>query len=545
MKRIFTLLTIAAFMLISFQGISQNMVTNGDLESWDNSSTPTGWDLYENISQESTVVHGGSYSAMQTSDASSKKFRQDIDGITGGQSYHIVYYFMDNDTMARTRIWSYWMQDGTYLDADADVLRPDEYSSNQSGWQVFDVTLTAPPNANQFRYEVRTYKENNNTGGHIYFDDFLFEADNTVLPEPTNYPTDFTATANGITIDLTWTDATGAQLPTGYLILGEMAATRSCTPPVDGTPVPDDLDWSDGSAAVNVAYGAEAYTFENLEANQEYHFCIYPYTNGGANIDYKTDGTPPEATATTADITVINSESFDDGLGTWTPYNVSGDQEWYQSSYGERTFAKMSGYDNGSHANEDWLISPGMDIANFQSVTFNFTTATKYDGPALQLFYSTDYDGSGNPNDFTWNEITDQAAWSDGNWNWVESGDVSLTDYLADGFYLAFKYTSTDEHSATWEVDDILVYGIKGVGISENSNQKVEFYPNPAIDMISVNTNNNGTLSVYSLTGKLMGQYPVMRGNNVIALEGYAKGMYLLQLHENNGALKTAKLIVK
>ncbi len=545
MKKIITLLTVTAFMLLSFGGMSQNMVTNGDLESWDNSSTPTGWDLYDNISQESTQVHGGSYSAMQTSDASSQKFRQDIDGIVGGQTYHIVYYFKDNDTMARTRIWSYWMQDGTYLDADADILRPDEYSTNQSGWQVFDVTLTAPANANQFRYEVRTYKENNNTGGHIYFDDFLFEADNTVFPEPTNYPTDFAATANGINIDLTWTDATGAQLPNGYLILGEMTTTRSCTPPVDGTPVPDDLDWSDGMVSVNVPYGAEAYTFENLEANQGYHFCIYPYTNGGSNIDYKTDGTVPEASATTADIVVINSEPFDNGLGTWTPYNVSGDQEWYQSSYGERTFAKMTGYDSGSHANEDWLISPGMDIADFQSVTFNFTTATKYDGPALQLFYSTDYDGSGNPNDFTWNEITDQAAWSDGNWNWVESGDVSLTDYLANGFYLAFKYTSTDEHSATWEVDDILVYGIKGVGIAENNTQKVEFYPNPAKDIISVNANSNGTLSVYSLTGKLMGQYTVKKGNNVIALDNYAKGMYMMQLKENSGTVQTAKLIVE
>ncbi len=545
MKKIFTFLTAIAFSLIAIQGMGQNMVTNGDLESWDNSTTPTGWDLYENISQESTQVHGGTYSAMQTSDASSKKFRQDLDGIIGGQSYHIVYYFKDNDTMARTRIWSYWMQDGNYLNDDADVLRPDTYSDNSSDWQVFDVTLTAPANANQFRFEVRTYKENNNTGGHIYFDDFLFEPDNTVYPEPTNYPTDFTATANGINIELTWTDATGAQLPSGYLIKGEMSVTRSCEPPVDGTPVPDDLDWDDGMVAVNVSYGTQSYTFENLEPNQGYHFCIFPYTNGGSNIDYKTDGTPPEATATTADIVVINSEPFDDGLGTWTPYNVLGDQEWYQSSYGGRTFAKMSGYDSGSHANEDWLISPGMDIANFQSVTFNFSTATKYDGNHLQLFYSNDYDGSGNPNDFTWNEITDQAQWSDGNWNWVESGDVSLTDYLSNGFYLAFKYTSTDAQSATWEVDDILVYGIQGVGVPEHNSEKVEFYPNPAKEMISVSANSNGTLSIYTLTGRLAGRYKVQKGNNTIALDNYAKGMYMMQLTENNGAVKTAKLIVR
>ncbi len=545
MKKLLSFITVLAFSLISFQSIGQNMVTNGDLESWDNSTTPTGWDLYDNITQESTEVHNGSFSAAHESDASTQKFRQDIDGIVGGQTYHIVYYYKDNDPAARTRIWSYWMQDGTYLDADADVLRPSEYSEDNPDWQVFDEVLIAPANANQFRFEVRVYNQDNNIGGHVYYDDFSFTADNTVYPEPTNYPTDFTATANGINITLTWTDATGDQLPTGYLIKGEMAVTRSCEPPVDGTPVADDLDWSDGEVAVNVPYGAETYTFENLEANQGYNFCIFPYTNGGANIDYKTDGTPPQASATTANITVINQEGFDNGLGTWTPYDVSGDQEWYQSSYGTRTFAKMSGYDGGSHANEDWLISPKMDLNAYQSVTFNFSSATKYDGNHLQLFYSTDYDGSGNPNDFTWTEITDEAQWSDGNYNWVESGDVSLTDYIADNFYLAFKYTSGDDKCATWEVDDILVYGIKGVGIKTHETSKLEFYPNPVTDKIVINAENDGVLSIYSLTGQLQKEVNVTGGENVITTANLAKGIYLLRLKDNKGNIYTSKVAVK
>lgn len=546
MKKLLSLFTIVAFSLLSFQGIGQNMVTNGDLESWDNATTPTGWTLYDNISQESTEVHGGTYSAAQQSDASSQKFRQDLGGIVGGQTYHIVYYYKDNDPAARTRIWSYWMdQDSTYLSDDADVLRPSTYSSDNADWQVFDETLIAPANAALFRFEVRTYKENNNTGGHVYYDDFSFENDNTVYPEPTNYPTDFTATANGVTINLTWVDATGDQLPSGYLIKGEMAVNRSCEPPVDGTPVADDLDWGDGMVAVNVGYGVQTYTFENLETNQGYHFCIYPYTNGGANIDYKTDGTAPDATATTADITIINSENFDNGLGTWTPYNVSGDQEWEQSSYGDRTFAKMSGYASGSHQNEDWLISPSMLLSVYQNVTFTFSSATKYAGNPLQLLYSTDYDGSGDPNNATWTDISDQAQWSDGNFNFVPSGNVSLTDYIADPFYLAFKYTSTDESSATWELDDLLVYGVLGDGISESQTSKLNFYPNPANNMISVEATGNGVVDIYSLTGQLQKEASVVKGENVLSVQKLAKGLYILQLKENKGMTATAKLLVR
>ena len=142
MKKFLSIITVVAFAMISYQSIGQNMVTNGDLESWDNATTPTSWDLFDNISQESTEVHGGIYSAAHESDASSQKFRQDIDGIIGGQTYHIVYYYKDNDPAARTRIWSYWMQDGNYLDADEDVLRPSEYSEDNPDWQdLYDELL--------------------------------------------------------------------------------------------------------------------------------------------------------------------------------------------------------------------------------------------------------------------------------------------------------------------------------------------------------------------------------------------------------------------
>ncbi len=40
----------------------------------------------------------------------------------------------------------------------------------------------------------------------------------TALSEPSNYATDFSASTNGINLNLTWTDATGDVLPDGYLI---------------------------------------------------------------------------------------------------------------------------------------------------------------------------------------------------------------------------------------------------------------------------------------------------------------------------------------
>jgi hypothetical protein len=546
MKKIYALIVMTAFVALPFLSMSQNMVQNPGLEQWENPTTPVNWDKYYNITQENTMVHGGTYSAAHTSDASSQKLRQDIENVTPGTEYTISYWYFDNDPAAKTRIWSYWMDaSGTYLDDDADVLRPNTYSTDNGEWQHWSNTLTAPVNAASFRFEVRVYKENNNTGGKVYYDDFSFSGQTTIKPEPSNYPTGFTATAGGLTITLAWTDATGTQLPDGYLILGAKDGF-STTAPQDGTPVADDMDWSDGTAAVNVGFGEEAYTFAGLESSIEYTFTIYPYTNGSDNIDYKTDGTAPEASATTDNLTVLNDENFESGtLGTWTPHNVSGDQEWESYTYNDNTFAKMTGYDDGSHANEDWLVSPELDFIFFISADFTFKNAYKYDGNPLMLMASTDYDGTGNPSAFSWDDLSDQVTWSEGNYDWVESGEVDLSSYLGNKIYLAFKYTSTDDKSSTWEVDDLLVYGVMSVGVGENSAENIAIYPNPAKGYFTLAATQNGQVNLFDVSGRVVMNANVVAGNNTLDIENLTTGIYFVNVVLEDGSKTSVKLMVK
>ncbi|MEZ5149277.1 MAG: hypothetical protein R2759_19960 [Bacteroidales bacterium] len=100
------------------------------------------------------------------------------------------------------------------------------------------------------------------------------DATTTVDPEPSNYPTLFSASAGSTVVNLSWTDATGSQLPVAYIIY---AGTSASLPvPVDGTPVADDLDLSDGSGALNVSYGSGQASFGGLESSVTYYFSIYP-----------------------------------------------------------------------------------------------------------------------------------------------------------------------------------------------------------------------------------------------------------------------------
>ncbi|WP_243472940.1 fibronectin type III domain-containing protein [Winogradskyella sp. MH6] len=118
-------------------------------------------------------------------------------------------------------------------------------------------------------------------------------------PEPTNHVLTFAAVADSDTeITLTWDDNDGAQQADGFLIVAKTGAATFYVP-VDGTDDTTDTNWSDDEAEVKVASGVQTYTFTSLTASTLYEFEIYPYTNFGTNIDYKTDGTVPSASATT------------------------------------------------------------------------------------------------------------------------------------------------------------------------------------------------------------------------------------------------------
>jgi len=89
MKKITILTTLIVVIMFGLSNIvaAQELVTNGDLEAWDNTTTPTSWDKAENITQETTIVHGDTYSAKQQ--AGTSDLMQNVSGIVGGESYTI------------------------------------------------------------------------------------------------------------------------------------------------------------------------------------------------------------------------------------------------------------------------------------------------------------------------------------------------------------------------------------------------------------------------------------------------------------------------
>ena len=177
---------------------------------------------------------------------------------------------------------------GLFSAQDPLVLTPIGGSVNTT---TIYVRLKAGLNASNYDNETITASSSGATSKTVTCSGTVYKK------EPSNHCSNFTA-ANGTDpksqISLSWTDATGSVIPDGYLIKAATNSYDNIVSPADGTAE------TDGTYVKNVAAGVQTATFSNLNSNTTYYFKIFPYTNSGTNINYKTDGTIPQVSWKTA-----------------------------------------------------------------------------------------------------------------------------------------------------------------------------------------------------------------------------------------------------
>jgi len=393
------------------------------------------------------------------------------------------------------------------------------------------------------------FKQQNTSSGQVAIDNITWTAfGGAPLPEPSNYPTEFAAETYPFSITLTWTDAVGTQIPTAYLL--KASDQNNITLPVDGTPVADDPDLSDGTGAINVINGVETYTFYDLPSNQNYYFKIFPYTNTGPSINYKTDGTPPSLMATTPNIVIINYENFNDfSFGTWSSQNVIGPQQFWSvdSIHGiaGSPCVTMNGYSGGPVDNEDWIISPAMNFDMYINEQLTFYTASNYSGPDIEVKISNEYDGVGDPNDYEWVDLS--ATVSPGGWSWTPSGNVNVSGIAGNSVYVGFKYISNTSGAKAWEVDEILITGEVMIGINDPGKKSLSFdiFPNPARDRVLLKFSDPGDkeVRILSLLGKDVKTFRTSGFSCSVPCSDFLPGIYFIRVSGSHGETSVKKVI--
>ncbi|MGN1247105.1 MAG: choice-of-anchor J domain-containing protein [Paludibacteraceae bacterium] len=132
------------------------------------------------------------------------------------------------------------------------------------------------------------------------------------------------------------------------------------------------------------------------------------------------------------------------------------------SSYGMKASAYVS---SKNHATESWLISPRISLLDAEEPILIFDQASKFFSnftEELSVWGSTDF--AGDVTACQWTHIPfNQDA--DGNyivpdgtdWTFYSTGNMSLAPFKGKTLTIAFKYTSSEKASATWEVKNVYV----------------------------------------------------------------------------------------
>ena len=238
---------------------------------------------------------------------------------------------------------------------------------------------------------------------------YTFDIQGTgVKDEPTNHPTVFACgVTEAISIPISWTDASIGTAPDGYLIKWNTTGTFS--DPVDGTPVVD------AAGVVNIAQGVQATTAFSLIDNTTYYFKIWPYTNSGLNINYKTDGTVP----TTNCATIDGQESIA-YQGFEVDPAVPADTWIYSGTITESTDRFYVGAKSGRLDLANSIILQNVDISLYENVKLSVAFSGSGPDSGEDLYLDISYD----------NGTT-----------WTGTGSVKLVDGFS-GTNIAFGATN-------------------------------------------------------------------------------------------------------
>jgi len=177
------------------------------------------------------------------------------------------------------------------------------------------------------------------------------------------------------------------------------------------------------------------------------------------------------------DCTEVFSEDFESNFNSTTNNDLDNFEEmtrvsvsssgneanWHIFGSGGNQFARINGF-GADTASDDWLITPAMNLSEYDGAVLTFESAYNFGGPALEVLVSGNYNPAvhTNPGTASWTTLTATLP-TTGNFTFASSGNVSLGSSFGPNTYVAFRYTSTGTAGGdgrAWEVDTISVCGL-------------------------------------------------------------------------------------
>ena len=202
---------------------------------------------------------------------------------------------------------------------------------------------------------------------------------------------------------------------------------------------------------------ADAGTFEDVLGND------FAGISGSGTWSFTTVPPPPAGVLNSTYNFDVCSTPFTNGF---MQVSVVGAQKWECTAFGidpahsatgsAANGVQVNGFSGTNIPNEDWLISPSFDLTGTTFPLLSYWSRTAFNGVPLRLRVSTNYPGTGNPNNYTWTEVNGRFPAQASN-VWTLSENINLSAFKTANTYIAFVYFSSDDDGARWTLDDIRV----------------------------------------------------------------------------------------
>jgi hypothetical protein len=143
-------------------------------------------------------------------------------------------------------------------------------------------------------------------------------------------------------------------------------------------------------------------------------------------------------------------------------------------------------------------------------------------------------------------ELVAYYKFNQGNDYSANSSTTSLTDSSGNGYTGTLTSFALTGATSNWRLGSIVTTGNTCATLSNSSFEKmkdVTIYPNPSNGIFNIVAQENISIEVYDIIGKLITNQKFSIGTNSFDMSNFNTGVYLLKVTNENGNSETHKLI--
>lgn len=174
----------------------------------------------------------------------------------------------------------------------------------------------------------------------------------------------------------------------------------------------------------------------------------------------KCDGSDPNAITLLQENFNGVSTSGNLAITNWTNFSTAGTKFWYGTGTSNKN-ARVSAFGSSDASNICWLITPAINFDGTTDEKLNFRNNVSFvaGSTILEILYSTNYSGSGDPSTATWTLLGNVPNTTT---SWSAAPTVSLAAISGTSVYIAFRYTGSGAGGSTtqYNIDDLKITGL-------------------------------------------------------------------------------------